>query len=336
MQATQRRVLGSCVLFALLAAPLARAENINVSRIATKFRSIDFAAEAALPEANDGATITYFTLAKGSIDTEPTAYFGIPPWTAAWVGAPTHPNVERVEPALPFVQGGATFQYSPPTSRTATADMASSPKRVASTTATDGRGVASAAATYSARIAHTGSTARDYFLELKVPAFDRAVTPAYDLCCSGDPNGGTYTYHRPTSAKTRAAVDLYADGLPIWSSESIYRYPELANGSPFDEQLFHWGKDAGPATSTLYLGRLSAGKSLTVSMVSRTNVNAKASDCGMEDVTGPFDTDPELLLHCLSIREEIDLKRGGDGAPVGFRIFSKVPLASAGGGGSPQ
>jgi hypothetical protein len=329
-------MLGSCSLAAVLVGGGAPAENINVSRIATgKNTPIDFAAEASLPEANDGATLSYFALGTAKIDSEPTKYFAIAPWSAAFQTAPTHPKLERVSPAVPYMQGNATFTYSPPTWRDALVDMKSGPKRVSSATAVDGHPNAQSAASYTTRIDHTGSAALDYFLELQVPTYDRSIQPAYDLCCAGDPNGGTYSYHRPQSAKARAAVDVYADGLPIWSSESIYRYPQLAGGSPFDEQDVSWGKDDGTGTSTLYLGRLAAGQSLTIALIARTNVNDKTSDCGIQDTSTPFG-DPEFLVHCFDIVQGIDLKRGGEGAPVGYRIYSKHPPTTVSGAGVAQ
>jgi hypothetical protein len=335
MRTRTSRLFGTCAIAAALAATAASGEQLNVSKIATgTHRAIDWSAVNALPEANDGATLSYFTLATTSIDTEATPYFAIAPWSAAYQSAPTHPKLERSEPADPYMIGNATFTYSPPISRVATADMKASPKSVASRTGAKGRAKASATVSYAARIEHTGSAPLDYFVELKVPSYQRDATPAYDLSSSSDSGGGTYTYHVPDSAKSRGAVDVYVDGLPVWSNESVYHFPDDPNNDPFAEQEWSWGNPAGPATSTLYLGRLSSGKSLTVTLIARTNVNAKADYCGIQGPFSPFG-DPEFSVHCLQVSQSIELKRGGDGEPVGFRIYSKHPLQSVS-GGSPQ
>jgi hypothetical protein len=313
-----------------LAAPAA-AEQLNVSRIATgTFTSIDWAVEVQQPLANNGATLTYFDLATGSIDTEPTPYFAMIPWTAAFLGFPTQPWLRRLKPTVPYTDGNATFTYANGNARLALVNMPAFPtKRV--TSGTFGSGTVAAAVSYVVRIEHTGSDPLDYFVDLQVPADKRTVTPAYDLCCSGDPNGGTYSYHRPKAAQARGAIDLYANGLPVWTNEDTYLYPGLPNSNPFDHIDFLWGKPAGPATTTLFLGRLHGGDTVTVTEIARTDVKGNATDCGVE---GPFGFYPNLdfTVHCLELRQDIEMVSGGAAQPVGFDVYSRVPPAAIGRG----
>ena len=332
---TSRAFVPSLVAM-LVAVSAARAEQLNVSQIATgTFTPIDFAAAALQPLANDGATLTYFALGTGSIDSEPTGYFSMPPWSSAFHNFLFFPFLRRLDPTADYMDGNATFEYDISYFRRALVDMSSSTTKQVESALSKSAAV-SAAVSYAARIEHTGADPLDYFMVLKVPAYDRKVNPAYDLCCSGDPNGGTYSYHRPKAAKARGAVDVYVDGLPVWSNESAYMYPALASSDPFDSFERSWGKDPGPAQSTLYLGRLSAGDTLTVDMISRTDVSSDAPDCGIEGPFSPFG-DPVYSVHCFNMRQQIVLQPGSanDPAPVGFRIYSKHPPAAAiiGGGG---
>src|SRR5215469_18555709 len=118
------RLLGVRSLVALvaatgLAAPGA-AEQLNVSKIATgTFTSINWTVEAQQPLANNGASLAYFDLATGSIDTEPTPYFATPPWSALFLPFPTEPWLQRLEPTVSYMDGKSTFTYANSNSRRA-------------------------------------------------------------------------------------------------------------------------------------------------------------------------------------------------------------------------
>jgi hypothetical protein len=322
------RSLAALVAATGLAAPVA-AEQLNVSKIATgTFTSINWTVEAQQPLANNGAALAYFDLATGSIDTEPTPYFATPPWSALFLPFPTLPWLQRLTPTVPYMDGKSTFTYANSNSRLTRVNMLAIPtKHVLSESF--GSGTVAAAVSYTVRIEHTGSDPLDYFVDLQVPADTRTAAPGYDLCCPGDPNGGTYTYHQPKAAQARGAIDLYANGLPVWTNEDTYLYPGLPNSSPFDHIDFLWGKAAGPATTTLFLGRLHSGDTLTVTEIVHSDVQANAPDCGIE---GPFGFYPnfDYTVHCLELRQDIQMQSGGVAQPVGFNVYSRVPPAVIG------
>jgi hypothetical protein len=301
----------------------ARADRVNVSKVATgTFTPIVFSHYDNAPKVN-GATLTYFTLATGAIDTEAATHFAETPWTAAMVAAPTYPSLARQAANAPYDQGGSHFEYGSSQSRLARAAMdVAPPKTVDASIFARGAARAGATVTYRVRIAHTSAAALDYFVDLAVPQPKRSIQPAYNLCCSGDSNGGTYNYLRPNSAQARTEADVYVDGLPVWSSASTYVYPAVSGASPFDEADMDWDKGASPASTTLYLGRLSQGQTLTVTLEARSDV-AGNSDCGM--VSPGSYLSHTYTIQCLALRETVPLSGGANGAPVGFTVYSKAP-----------
>jgi hypothetical protein len=317
--------LGAALAIAL--APAAGAENINVSRIATgTFTQIDFAASAAQPTAN-GATISYFDLGTAGIDTEAGPFFAIQPWTAALAAAPSYPNFQRQALTLSYMQGNAQFEYDRNITRYAAVNMAvADPKIVQAEAYPDQHGgvpTAKSVVTYRIRVDHTGAQPLDYFLDLNIPTIKRTLSPAYSLCCSGDDNGGTYDYFRPTSFDARAEVDIYVDGLPVWSSASSVTYPADPQGTPFDTVEAKWGKPAGPGSSTLYLGRLSAGQSLIITFEAKADARAQ-SQCGIEP-PGSYLSNT-YTIHCLDVAQTIQMNHGSDNKAVSFNVYAKAPV----------
>jgi hypothetical protein len=301
----------------------ASADNINVSKTATgTFTPIVFSHYSNAPKVN-GATITYFTMATGAIDTETSVHFQTPPWTAAMAPAPAYPTLARNAQNAPYDQGGAHFEYGSTQSRSAQVNMnVAPPKTVYAATFAKGAAAAGSTATYRARIEATNPTPLDYFLELAVPQAKRSVQPAYNLCCSGDSNGGTYNYLRPKDAQARTEADVYVDGLPVWSSAATYIYPAVSGASPFDEADADWDKGTSPANTTLYLGRLSQGQTMTITLETRADVGGN-SDCGM--VSPGSYLSHTYTVECLSLRETLSMSGGANGAPVGFTVYAKAP-----------
>jgi hypothetical protein len=275
MQATQRR-FSLVRALRVLAAPLARAENINVSRIATKFRSIDFAAEARAARGERRRDDHLLHAREGSIDTDPRRT-SESRRDRAWVG---RRRIENVSASSRRCRSSRRRDLPIQPADVAHRDRrhASSPKRVASTTATDGRGVASAARP-TPRASRTPADGARLLPRAEGARLRSLRDARLRPLLLGDPNGGTYT--------TTADLGEDARGRRI-STPTACR-----SGRASRSTAIRSSPTAAPSTSSSSLGKgcgavdidavsrpLSAGKSLTVSMVSRTNVNAKASDCG--------------------------------------------------------
>jgi hypothetical protein len=319
-----RQIAGAVAVAAVMTvAGAAPADEINVSRIATgTFTPITFSSYANKPTVN-GAAISYFVMATGAVDTETGAHFATAPWTASLSPAPTYPDLLRQTVNAPYDQGGAHFEYAAAAARQARVSMSVvPPKTIDAATFVKGAASAGSAVTYRVRIAHTSASALDYFLDLAVPVQKLTVQPAYNLCCSGDSNGGTYNYLRPEEAQARTEADVYVDGLPVWSSASTYLYPGGATGSPFDKAQADWDKGASPTDTRLYLGRLSQGQVMTVTLEARSDVKAK-SPCGIESPGSSFSK--TYTIHCLELRESVRMNGGANGAPVAFTVYSKAP-----------
>lgn len=314
--------LAAAVAGAALASQ-AHAEQINVSRIASGTHvNVDW---SELNQASvSGANFSWFTLVTSQAQPDARPFFAPSPWTAVTAAAPAKPKLTRTTKLDDYKQGNVPFAYDRHYTSSAVSDMTpASPatKLVASNVFKSGN--AGAQVSYRVRIDATSAQPLDYFVELSIPQPKLGVEPGYDLCCSGDSNGGTYSYHRPKSASSRAAIDLYADELPIWTSESAFLYPNTgANGSPFDKLQIDWDKPTAPGKTTLYLGRLSAGASLTLTFAVRTEAHGDG-DCGVQNYG--FAGNQSYGVHCLSVDQSVALS-GGDGAnPVGFTLFAKTP-----------
>ncbi len=319
--------LGLSALGAALAvawASAAGAENINVSKIATgTYTQIDFAASAAQPTAS-GATVNFFALGTAAIDTDPGVSYANPPWTAALAATPSYPVLALQTSTQAYTQGNAQFQYDRNVSRYAVVDMSANPKNVQAEAYPDkGSPTARSVVTYRIKVDHTGAQPLDYFINLNIPTLKRNVQPGYNLCCAGDDNGGTYDYIRPTSWDARHEVDIYVDGLPVWSSASTATYPANPQGSPFDAVEAKWDKTAGPGSSTLYLGRLSAGQSLTITFEAKADAQGQ-SQCGIESPGSPWSN--TYTVHCLDVVEQIQMQAGSDGKAVSFSVYAKPPV----------
>lgn len=314
-----------------IAGSAAAATQLNVSQIATgTYSSLNWSVE--LGQANVGGWgLSYFSLATGDIDTDASAYFAPDPWSAAMTTGPGYPSLTRSKPTQNYQQGNSQFEYDHNTSRLATVEMGSATAKTVDAEVYDG-GASGASAdavlSYRAQVTNTTAQTLDFFLDLKVPTIKRGSQPGYDLCCSGDSNGGTYAYHKPKSWNAQAAVDVLVDGLPVWSSEQTALYPNITGGTPFDEVDVDWDKANGPGTTTLFLGRIAAGKTLAVTLVVRADANDLAPDCGIQ-APGSY-IDHTYTVHCFDLSQQVNLtsvtttSRRGVRTP--FRIYAKAPF----------
>jgi hypothetical protein len=125
------------------------------------------------------------------------------------------------------------------------------------------------------RINTPSSGSKPTYLEFDVPVLARGFRDAYFV---GGPSGDQPIYTDPKRAQTRSAVDVYVNGLPVWSSQSNHLRPRRDNDSQ-DVQLLQWGPKLEDDKVTLYLGRLPAGSTRTVTMLIRTDLRVDAPTC---------------------------------------------------------
>lgn len=316
----ERYRAASLAAVAMLASA-ACAEQLNVSRIVTGTQTAVDWTELNKISASVG-TLSHFDLGTVSNGSGATVVYDPPPWTAALSAAPTQPKVSRVTTLKDYTDNGAQVTYDQHYTGSASVDMtpaSPTPKPVISRAFKSGG--ASASVSYRVKVVVTSAKPLDYFVALAIPQQKRGVSPAYDLCCSGDSNGGTYSYRKPNSASARAAVDLYVDDLPVWSSESAYIYPKLAGGDAFDALEVTWDKSTAPGATTLFLGRFASGAAFVVTLVVRTEAHGDGA-CGTQSYGFPGPT--SYAKHCLDLAQTVTLT-GAAGQPAGFTVFTKSP-----------
>jgi hypothetical protein len=305
----------ACLPFVIstLAASSLWAENLNVSGIAISQRTLDWNEEAGSLKVVGGAMLSYYQLGLVRLSGETTGYAAPGPWSAAWQTSASNPVVTReIDTPAPTSQ----LTWASPYYSYAKVDMAASTKRVQ--TRNFSSGWARSAINYSVRVDHSSSTPLDYFVEVDHPKFQLGVSAAYTLQPGG--NGGTYLYMFPNAARARAAVDILVDGLPVWSSESTYAFPEGTANYAWDKLLTSWGNTlVDNGTTKLYLGKLYAGKSITITFVLRTDTFVDADACGTAYGTG-FNTPDQK--RCFDLTQTADLPANSSG-PQGISVYAK-------------
>ena len=124
----------------------------------------------------------------------------------------------------------------------------------------------------------------------------------------------------PNAARARAAVDVLVDGLPVWSSESTYMYPEGTASYAWDKRLTSWGNTLVDNGETkLYLGKLYPGQSITITFVVRTDTFVNADSCGTAYGIG-FNVPDQKT--CFDLSQTVDLPFDGSGPP-GISVYAK-------------
>jgi hypothetical protein len=317
-----RYILTFCAFF--LSAAHVMAEQVNASAIATgTFTNLNWATVGAIPDIPLGGMVTVRTMTRTRVSLEGDSYFDPGPWSSSWSNAVAFPNFSRqvMFPAAGMVNGFYTT-YSPQTNQRGTVNM---PGMKTSSTAAK-TGSAFTVVTYSAKINHAGPEA-GYFLTIKNPNRSAKADLAWSLCCSGDSNGGTYTYHDPNSAQSRSAIDIYANSLPVWSSETsrIYKSkqePFVQNGA-VDTQ-FGWALNSNDMHK-IFLGKLKSGESMTVTLTLRTDAVVDAPKCGEQVTNNQFEPNkPYKDIHCFSATEDLSPVANNGPFPIpGMNITAK-------------
>lgn len=83
----------------------------------------------------------------------------------------------------------------------------------------------------------------------------------------------------PARVQSRAAVDVYVDGLPVWSSELNALVPKRYSPPNHGQLLLSWDQPLDSDHVTLFLGNLPPGSTRTVVLVMRSDLRVEAPTC---------------------------------------------------------
>jgi hypothetical protein len=190
-----------------------------------------------------------------------------------------------------------------------------------------GSGAAAAAMAYHVRVQNINAEARDYFIRFVAPKPLRIVTVAYSV-------GGTYLEEPMPVAqeygKSRSAVDVLVNGLPVWSTAANYFYPENYDGgqyaSPYSSIDANWGYASEDDQYKIFVGRFDAGVTFTVDFIVRADAVARAPKCGKESEPAS-QPNPRSFFHCYLVSAGRDLPASPGDPQARFEMFSEIVSA---------
>lgn len=137
-------------------------------------------------------------------------------------------------------------------------------------------GTGASATSYAVRIDTPAAGARRTFLSFTVPTPVRAWKHAGYI---GGPSGQQPFTVLPSRLQARTIVDVYVDGLPVWSSQSMRLRPKRHAAHDAPPFTVDWGAPLDGSKATLYLGTLPAGSSRTAVIVMRADLRSDAPTC---------------------------------------------------------
>lgn len=169
-------------------------------------------------------------------------------------------------------------------------------------------GQGTAVVSLSIRLTTPAGSTRPTYLSFAVPKLQRRWTDVNYVVWNG-PFSTNFTV-MPTRSQSRATVDVYADGVPLWSSESnllLPRRSQPVNPEANRRVTLQWGVDLTQDNErvVLYLGNLPGGSSRQLSLVMRTDMRVDGS-CVETTVT------PQQYLRCHAQRETLSLPSVND------------------------
>lgn len=148
-----------------------------------------------------------------------------------------------------------------------------------------------------------------HYLEFVVPRLARQWQEAAYV---GGPSGNQPIQELPQQMQSRSAVDVYIDGLPVWSGESTSLKPQGWSPPAVGYLDLDWGPDLDESRVTLFLGALPLGVTRTVALVFRTDLRVAANTCYTSNMYGTS------AQRCDSRREALTLPSmlSGNGGPL--------------------
>lgn len=137
-------------------------------------------------------------------------------------------------------------------------------------------GTGASVLSYAVRIEAPAGPARKTFLRFAVPTLVRDGIHASQ---TAGPSGQQPVVTWPKRLQARTAVDVYVDGLPVWSSESMRLQPRRYKPDTPGELVPGWGSPMDGGTATLFLGSLPALSVRTAVIVMRSDLRVDAPTC---------------------------------------------------------
>jgi len=149
-----------------------------------------------------------------------------------------------------------------------------------------------------------------HFLEFVVPRSLRQQLEAWNLL----PGTNQPTSLPTTQMQARSAVDVYADGMPVWSGESASLAPPGWSSLGADSLVLDWGPALDESRVTLFLGALPVGVPRTISLIFRTDLRVIAGTCLTANTWGA------TYQRCDTRREALSLPSllSSNGGPLQF------------------
>ncbi|MFT3818498.1 MAG: hypothetical protein QM750_12820 [Rubrivivax sp.] len=305
-------------LLAAVLAPSAGAASFNVSQLVNGVAEPWPLYLPGTPTADCGANCLYVNSAaagmSNSYDLTPGPYV-VGGWPPAYAGGVPGLASVAEELAVPLPNNGQTMDGGGiGVHQRANVEFAWQPllggqRQMAVQSWKTGSGAGTVS--YALRIQTPAAGAKRTYLEFRVPALRRGWQLAYTM---GGPSGYEYIYTQATRLQTRSAVDVYVDGLPVWSSASNALQPKRFNPPGLNPLILDWDQPLVDDTVTLYLGTLPAGSVRSVAMVLRTDLRTEAPTCKNSHENGT------TYQRCHSQREAISLPADSvsSGGPLPF------------------
>lgn len=158
---------------------------------------------------------------------------------------------------------------------------------------------------------------QSYFLSFPASVSKHDETLAYSLSGQGDPGGGTYAYYNPPYAGSRSSMDIYVDGLQVYTSAGYFDH-----NSNYQDQWtnLQWTAGAAPAPGSsvlIFLGSLQPGASFTVDVVMRSEAASTATYCGNTDYL-EFSPPNDHQINCFILKETIPIPAAN--SSVAFKL----------------
>ena len=170
------------------------------------------------------------------------------------------------------------------------------------TTQTWKTGSGAAVVSHAIRLTTPAVMAKHTYVEFDVPSLMRGWQYAYDV---GGPSGYQPITTNPHRFQSRVAMDIYVDGLPVWTAQSHLLHPDAWTPPNHTPHVVNWGAALdGAADTTLYLGQLPAGSTRTITVVMRSDLRTEAPTCKTDSAYGT------TYQRCHSMREGMSLPMG--------------------------
>lgn len=288
MQATRNLLaplMGPVTSLLIAAAPSGAQAVVNVSHL------VNGGAKESLPMVLvtvpvdcSSSVCSWQTVARAgmtdSYDATPGPY-AVGSWPPVWSTA--LPAPADVPDSLP-IPAPSSGSYEQPSNgvwqraRVAFTGVATFPAERLSQVQTFRTGSGMSTVNYTVRIS-AGATSQRYFLDLGIPQrVGGGSSPYYTI-------NNQYFYDTVDRLQSRAVVDVYVDGLPVWSTSTHTLKPKNWSHLTFGRITLNWGEDPATDRVVLFLGSL-AKTTRTVSVVIRSDLRVWDDECRSDSVYG--------------------------------------------------